>query len=69
MSINSTALAVVWLYTARTKPMIGRTFYGHAQIMYKYTKTDQKLTTMVVTVVYVNKGTSRKMHEVRSHIK
>ena len=24
------------LYTARTKPMIGRTFYGHAQFMYKY---------------------------------
>ena len=23
-------------YTARTKPMIGRTFYGHAQFMYKY---------------------------------
>ena len=22
-------------YTARTKPMIGRTFYGHAQFMYK----------------------------------
>ena len=21
---------------ARTKPMIGRTFYGHAQFMYKY---------------------------------
>ena len=24
------------IYTAKTKPMIGRTFYGHAQFMYKY---------------------------------
>ena len=35
-------------YTARTKPMIGRTFYGHAQFMYKCKKQRYE----IITVVY-----------------
>ena len=36
IALTNHVLHLGYTYTAKTKPMIGRTFYGHAQFMYKY---------------------------------
>jgi hypothetical protein len=54
-------------YTARTKPMIGRTFYGHAQFLYSV-QAGQATTTCVESILVLLFALNIIMYLLRSYI-